>query len=70
MGKQKSLLTKREIQVLQLICAQHTNQDIADTLNLNVRTIDSFRENLRKKTASKNVAGMVVYAIKNGIYKL
>ena len=70
MGKQKSLLTKREIQVLQLICTQYTNQDIADTLNLNVRTIDSFRENLRKKTESKNVAGMVVYAIKNGIYKL
>ena len=53
MGKQKPLLTKRETQVLQLICKQYTNQDIANTLNLNVHTIDSFRENLLKKQNQK-----------------
>lgn len=70
MKRSKSLLTKRETQVLQLICEQYTNQDIATTLELNVRTIDGFREKVRKKTNAKNVVGMVVYAIQNGIYKV
>jgi len=57
--------SKREIQVLELICKQHTAKDIAETLELSSRTVEVHRSSLLQKTQSKNVAGLVVYAIKN-----
>ena len=58
-------LTKRELYVLELICKQHTAEEIADKLNLSVRTIEGYRRKLLDKTKSKNMAGLVVYALKN-----
>jgi DNA-binding CsgD family transcriptional regulator len=70
METMKPQLTKRELQVLKLICKQYTNPEIAETLDLGVRTIDGFRESLLKKTKSRNVVGLVLYAIKQGIVKV
>nr|MBU9936093.1 LuxR C-terminal-related transcriptional regulator [Ferruginibacter sp.] len=39
-------------------------------LNLSIRTIEGYREKIEEKMEVHNTAGIVVYAIKNGIYKI
>ncbi len=63
-------LTEREIEVLYNICKGLSNQEIADSLCISKRTVDKHRENLLLKTEAKNTAGLVVYAIKNGIFEV
>lgn len=60
-------LTERETEILYLICKGMSNQEIALMLNLSKRTVDKHRENLLLKTDSKNTAGLVMFAIKNGV---
>lgn len=62
--------TKRETQVLQLICKQLTTGDIAEKLFISPRTVEGHRNNLLLKTESKNVAGLVIYALKNKLVSL
>ncbi len=63
-------LTDREIEVLYNICKGLSNQEIAELLCISKRTVDKHRENLLLKTEAKNTAGLVVYAIKNGIFEI
>lgn len=63
-------LTEREVEVLHHICKGLSNHQIADTLNLSKRTIDKHRENILSKTNANNTAGLVMYAIREGIIKL
>ena len=63
-------LSKREIEVLRLICQERTNQEMAASLFVSVKTIEGHRERIRYKTNTKNIAGMVLYAIKNGIFEV
>lgn len=62
-------LTPREREVLELICLEHTAAEIAEKLFLSVRTVDGHRNNLLLKTGARNTAGLVMYAVKNGIVK-
>jgi len=63
-------LSPREIEVLKLICLEHTNQEIADQLFLSKRTIESHRQRILEKVGAKNTVGLVVYAIANKIHPL
>lgn len=65
-----SSLTKREKEVLRLICDQYTNKEIADELFISTRTVEGHRNKLIEKSKSKNTAGLIIYAIENGIYSL
>ncbi|MFV8328340.1 response regulator transcription factor [Flavobacterium sp. ZS1P14] len=60
-------LTIREIEVLQLICKQKNTIEIAEQLFISPRTVEGHRNNLLLKTESRNIAGLVVYAIQNEI---
>lgn len=62
--------SNREMEVLKLICKEHTNREIADILCLSPRTIDTYRENIFEKTGAKNAVGIVYYALKNKLYDL
>lgn len=62
-----SFLSPREIEILQLICQQKTTSEIAEHLFLSPRTVEGHRNNLLLKTESRNIAGLVVYAIQNEI---
>jgi len=64
------LLSEREEEVLYQICKGLSNQEIADFLRISKRTVDKHRENVLLKTDSKNTAGLVMYAIKNGIVEV
>lgn len=63
-------LTNREKEVLQLICQQFTTQEIADKLFISGRTVDGHRNNLLSKLGCRNTAGLVVYAVQNGLVQL
>lgn len=62
----QTTLTPREIQVLELIVGEYTNKEIADSLFISLRTVDAHKRNLLEKTNSKNIAGLVKFALKNG----
>lgn len=62
--------TKREKEVLELICQQFTTNEIGEKLFISPRTVDGHRNNLLLKTDSKNLAGLVVYAIQNKLVNL
>ena len=63
-------LTIREKEVLELICEQFSTNQIAEKLFISPRTVEGHRNNLLLKTESKNIAGLVVYAIQNKIVVL
>ena len=60
----EKLLTKREKEILKLICKQLTTSEIADKLFISPRTVEGHRNNLLLKTESKNTAGLVIYGIR------
>lgn len=61
-------LTEREKEVLHLIIKEKSNQEIADELFISIRTVDAHKRNLLDKTGSKNVAGLVLYAIDKQLF--
>lgn len=63
----KTDLNEREIEVLKLVCQEYSNQEIADKIFLSIRTVEGYRARLFEKTGSKNLVGLVIYAIKRGI---
>jgi DNA-binding NarL/FixJ family response regulator len=63
-------LTNREKEVLELICQQYSTNEISQKLFISSRTVEGHRNNLLLKTESKNIAGLVVYAIQNKIVVL
>lgn len=60
-------LSGREREVLQLIAEGLSSKEIAVTLHLSVRTVDSHRANLMEKLGIHKVSGLVRYAIREGI---
>lgn len=63
-------LTSREKEIIKLICMQLSTKEIAEKLFINHRTVEGHRNNLLLKTQSKNMAGLVVFALQNDILKL
>lgn len=61
-------LSERELEVLKLICAEKTTPEIAERLFLSPRTVEGHRNNILLKTGARNVAGLVVFAMTNGIH--
>ncbi len=67
---QKINLTKREKDVLALICQGYSDIEIANKLYLSSKTINNYRTHLLSKTATKNAANLVMFAIKNGLIEI
>jgi DNA-binding NarL/FixJ family response regulator len=65
-----SILTTPEINILKSIARNLSDEDIAKDMNESVESVNKLRTGLFSKTGSKNTAGLVMYAIKNGIINL
>ena len=63
------VLSPRELQVLQLIAESHTTKEIAEQLNLTVKTAESCRTALMNKLDIHETASLVRYAVRRGIVK-
>src|ERR1700742_4348927 len=60
-------LSPREQEVLKLIAEAHTNKQIAETLHLAEKTVESHRANLLRKLAMRYPVGLVRYATRRGL---
>lgn len=60
-------LTKREVEVLGLLALGYTNPEIADQLTLSVRTIETHRANIQRKSGLTTRAELVAYALEHGL---
>ncbi len=61
------ILSKREIEILKLICKEFSNAEIAEKLFLSISTVETHRKNLIAKLGVNNTVGLVKFAIKNNI---
>jgi two-component system response regulator NreC len=61
------LLSSREREVLTLISQGHTNQAVADRLDVSVKTVESYRSRLMAKLGLKSRADLTRFAIENGL---
>jgi two-component system response regulator NreC len=61
------LLTERETEIIKLIAEGFSNKEIGSKLFISHRTVDTHRTNLMKKLDVGNIAGLISYAIRNGI---
>ena len=68
--QEEEMLSEREIDVLKLICQQKTAKEIAELLFITPRTAEGHKNNLFVKTGAKNIAGLVIYAIRYGIIRI
>ena len=59
-------LSKREMQILELLASGLTNQDIAKTLDISKRTVDNHVSNILTKTRTENRVTLVRWALKWG----
>lgn len=63
-------LSDKEISIIRLICQNKSSKEIADQLNLSKKTIDWHRAKIMRKTHSKNITGLIRYAVNNGLTSL
>jgi len=63
-------LTSREKEILILLCKECTTAEIGEQLFISPRTVEGHRNNLLTKTGCRNTAGLVIFAIKYGLFNI
>jgi len=69
-GEHDAALTRRELEVLQLIVEGKSNRQIADQLGLSANTVGVHRANIMNALGIHKTAELVVYAIQNGLVNI
>lgn len=64
------LLTEREIEIIGLFSRGFSNKKISQLLFISKRTIDTHKKNIMKKINVKNIAGIIVFGVKNNLHIL
>jgi DNA-binding NarL/FixJ family response regulator len=67
---QSSRLSDKEIRIIKLICDEYSAKEISNEFFQSCRTVEGWRLKILEKLNVKNTAGIVKYAIRNGIYLL
>lgn len=60
-------LTERELEVLKMICEEKTAAEIGKEIFLSPRSVEGIRQRLIEKVGVRNMAGLVMFAVKSGI---
>jgi DNA-binding NarL/FixJ family response regulator len=55
-------LTDREVEIIRLIEKEYNNRQIAESLFISERTVETHRKNIFRKTSTNSVIGLVKYA--------
>lgn len=63
-------LSKREEEILELVCMGKSNEEIAEKLFISKRTVENHKTNLIQKTETGNTVNLVIYAYKNKLVSI
>jgi DNA-binding NarL/FixJ family response regulator len=64
--KYKSVnFTPQELKVIKMACQEMSSGEIAAKLNINIRTVETYRENIMTKTGARNFTGAILFALKH-----
>jgi DNA-binding NarL/FixJ family response regulator len=66
-NKHKFELSERELEILKLICKEFSTSEIAEKLFISPTTVETHRRNMYQKTKSKNIVGLIKYAISSNL---
>jgi len=61
-------LKEREIEFIEHACTEMTYKQIAEKMFLSPKTIEGYRDSIYEKLNLKNRIGLVLYAIRNGLF--
>ena len=64
-SENKKTITKRELEILELVVKEFTTKEIGEKLFISNNTVDTHRKNIMRKLEVKNTVGLVKYAIKH-----
>lgn len=59
--------SKKEIEILKLIAADKTTEEISELVFLSPRTVEKIRHQMKQKTGVKSIAGLVMYGLRNNL---
>ncbi len=66
--KKEAEFSDKEKEIIALICQEFTNKEIGEKVFLSSRTVEGYRMKIMEKLKAKNTVGIVVEAIRYGIY--
>lgn len=67
--REDTFLTSRELEILQFISSGQSAKEIGAQLNLSPRTIEAYRKSMMNKTHSKNLMGLLNYAMQHNLIR-
>lgn len=67
--EESEVLNETEKRIVVMICQQYSSKQIAGELGLQSKTIENYRTRIIEKTGMSNMAGVVVYAIRHGLFR-
>jgi DNA-binding NarL/FixJ family response regulator len=66
-GQSVSVLTTREVEIVQLLAKGKSNKEVAHALGISVRTVENHRAQVMQRLGLKTFSSLVRYAIRNGL---
>lgn len=69
-GSEAEVLSIREREILQLLAEGLSNKEVADELHISIKTVETHRANIMKKLGLKNIADLVLYAVRNQLIEI
>lgn len=66
----KFSFSDRELEIIRMICQEYTNKQMAEKLFLSTRTVEGYRLRIQEKVNAKTATGIVIFAIRHGIFKV
>lgn len=67
---ENNMISSREISFMRWACTELTHKEIAREMNVSPRTIDSYRDSLFRKLEVNSRIGIVMYAIRSGLFQI
>lgn len=68
-SKELDVLTRREMEVLRLVAEGYTNQEIADTLTISIKTVQAHRASVMEKLGLHDITQLVRFALRHGLIR-
>ena len=62
--------TKREVEIIKMVCREMSTKQIANSLFISSRTVENHKKNIMEKTQTKNFIGVILYAMKINVINI